>query len=81
MVKNKSQLTTSSYAEYTGEMKTTTTFTACFWFNIQYFSSSSNYIWQFCFIRNQEELPSCTAFGIKHKEMPHSWKSLIACRI
>ena len=63
MVKNKSLLTTGSYAEYTGEMATTTTFTACFWFNIQYFSFSSNYLWQFCFIRNQEDLPSCTAFG------------------
>ena len=65
MVKNKSRLTTSSYAEYTGEMTTssTSTFTACFWFNIQYFSFSSNYIWQYCFIRNQEDLPVCTAFG------------------
>ena len=69
MVKNKSQLTTSSYAEYTGDLKITTTFTACFWFNIQYFSFSSNYLWQFCFIRNQEDLPSCTAFGsLKHRE-------------
>ena len=65
MVKNKSRLTTSSYAEYTGEMtaSSTSTFTACFWFNIQYFSFSSNYIWQYCFIRNQEDLPVCTAFG------------------
>ena len=69
MVKNHSLLTTRSYVEYTGEMKTsTTTFTACFWFNIQYFSFSSNYLWQFCFIRSQEDLPSCTAFGIKNKE-------------
>ena len=68
MVKNKSQLTTSSYAEYTGDLKTTTTFTACFWFNIQYFSFSSNYLWQFCFVKNQEDLPSCTAFGIQNTE-------------
>ena len=63
MVKNNSELNTRSYAEYSGEIKTASTFTACFWFNIQYFSFSSNYIWQYCFIRNQEDLPVCTAFG------------------
>ena len=64
MVKNKSMLTTSSYAEYSGDMKTSTTFTACFWFNIQYFSASNNYIWQYCFVRSEQDLPICTAFGM-----------------
>ena len=44
--------------------ETVTTFTACWWFNIQYFSSSSNTVWQYCFVRKQGDPQTCTSFGI-----------------
>ena len=43
--------------------KSITTFTACWWFNLQYFSSSSNYIWQYCYNKTPDERPTCTSFG------------------
>ena len=43
--------------------ETVTTFTACWWFNIQYFSSSSNTVWQYCFVRKKGDPQTCTSFG------------------
>ena len=78
-VKNSSLLTTNAYTEYIGDNnitfqvysiiilgdfgKSVTMFTACWWFNIQYYSSSSNTVWQYCFINTEDELPVCTSFG------------------
>ena len=79
MIRNHSQLTTDAFAEFTGTgtgilnmrstdclgkiEETVTTFTACWWFNIQYFSSSSNTVWQYCFVREGGDPQTCTSFG------------------
>ena len=40
----------------TGEIQqSVSVFTACWWFNIRYFSSSSNYVWQYCALPDQAQ--------------------------
>ena len=65
-------LSKDEYAEYLPSIPQTETFTACLWFYIQYYSLSSNYIWQYCYQLQEGDIPVCTAFGRELLEYPNN---------